>query len=318
MQARGITAILLVLATLVAPAASARTIGANNPGASAARTARSRLVVQIAGLPRGARPDGLLKGPGVSRSIHGALTTLRIRPGRYSLVLHSVLVRVTGGARHRRRTLQAVAGPGVTITLRGGRRGTLRARYVALLPLGSVRVRPGAIHHVDGSGLAPHSVTFTGGAGLRVGGLLSSGPRPTLPDGLFARVVGLQRNGATTTATLAPVSLADALPQADLSFGGASAARQAGSAAPRFYPRTRDGRTSAHAADIGTGASVSLPAGPFSCGLENGISVGGSVHVVPHPSGYVHLSLFSRPRVDFHMTVDATATINVDASAGAQ
>jgi hypothetical protein len=171
------------------------------------------LVVQINGVPTGARPDGFLSGPGVHRLVRSVHLVLHgARSGRYTLRLRAfTLERRSGAARVGAMVLPARGGQAITRLKRRESARLLGVYDTVVNPV--VRVRSKVVR-ASGLPSDPSKVALAQRVRLNPGQVLVLPQSQALPHGLLGRVVGSHFSGATTVVSVQPVSIFSVLPVA--------------------------------------------------------------------------------------------------------
>jgi hypothetical protein len=218
-------------------------LSACGPLARADAAATGKLTVRIEGLPAGAKPAGVLRGPGVKRKVTRRRVTLRrARAGTYTLRLRSATVRRTRGG-IRKGSQAHPAARRVRVQLARGKAATLTGSYGTILARGT-RAAPKRIARVEGSAENPTAIVVPRGA-YRVGGYLTSGPTRQLPAGLVSKIIGRRRAaGGRLRLDLRAVPATEVVPV--LRPDPAATARSARSAAKAVLPGIFDAKPSCY------------------------------------------------------------------------
>ena len=185
------------------------------PAAAGAAVRTGTLTVQVNGLPRGATPHAVLRGPGLRRVVRvDRLTLHRARAGRYTLRLLTItLSRASGKIRKGASAYPEGAGR-VSVGLAARRTAKLSASYGAIVNPGLMALRSGAVIAAAGSAADPTAVTLSGRRTIKSGEVLSLPPSSMLPSGLLKRVVSAKFSSGRTTVTLGTVSVYTVVPVA--------------------------------------------------------------------------------------------------------
>lgn len=201
-----------------AAAASTPQRGATaTPTAVAAKAKRGVLVISVGGVPTGSKPSVKLRGRGIKRRSATPRSTLRLRPGVYTVELARTKVRRTRGRIRRGAALVPSRRKGkLRVRVRAGRRARVRPLYGSIVNPGIRRLKTASVTAVQGNPTAPTAIVLKGRAPKR-GGLLSISPSSRLPRGLLARVGDKAREGRKTRVAVSLVSPFDAVPVGEFS-----------------------------------------------------------------------------------------------------
>ncbi len=182
--------------------------------ASGTRKGGSTLVVDIAGLPRGARADVVVRGPHLSLTLRRTRTLRGVRPGAYTFIVRQV--RLAGGHRIHGGSLALPAVAKQRVEVPAGHSTTAHLAYGTIIN-SNVRLFTLRPLSVRGEAGDPSAIVLSHAAGIKVGTILTARPSAKLPDGLFDDVVGLRRSGHTTLVKLKPAQITEAFPELDVS-----------------------------------------------------------------------------------------------------
>ncbi len=278
---------------------------------------KGRLKVRITGLIDDAmKPKGVLEGKGFEKSVTQAKFSVKVKPGRYTLVLKPTKSTYPVGPLKRGATAYPAA-KRFKVQVRKGTAAVLEASYGAVVARNAVKA-PSKVKKVIGEPGNPTAVVVRRSKKYVKGGYLTSGPTKALPVGLASKIVKVRKRGRKMSLSLRSVQVTEVVPILNPDFRstlpaadgtthrlgaalrrlGAAMSCSIGIGEPSTYidPKLNELSWSAtypsyFAAEVGSEFSVGFspfPAGrSFSCSGGAGISVPFSI-----PAGPVVIPMF--------------------------
>lgn len=168
---------------------------------AAVKAKRGDLVVRISGLPKGQRPVGKVRGPGLGRRVAASRLKLRnVKPGVYRLTLSKVKISRRSEA-VRKGALASASVRTVKVRVRAGRSATLSGRYASIINPGVRSLAGGLVLSVAGPPGDPTSLVLSGRRTFARRTILSIAPGPLLPRGVLSHIVSTTSTSGRTRVT---------------------------------------------------------------------------------------------------------------------
>jgi hypothetical protein len=276
----------LGLATAALPTAVALAA----PGAAATASLR----VAVTGLPHAVGGLVTVTGPAhYSKKLKQTTTLTHLVAGTYQVSASPV---------QSKGTTYVPTVTGGTQKLAKGRTGNAKADYFTHVPSTTKSVPGSAVTSVTPVGTGKQIVVKSSSA-PKPGDIIAVGQGAATPDGLLAKVTGVQRHGSTVTLTTQPATLQEAMPQGEFTFS------PAGDLSPMSTQTVRAGNTGP--------AARALAAKPLSldqalkCGAGAEVKLTGSVATSIKP--FLHASWHGR-----HSSLTGSVTAKLDADIKAE